>query len=139
MLTSRVTPWNGVEQGTENGHSFWFSRSYFSCKTSRLGIFEGIGEKGCNALKSWKKGLLSAEKKAREIKTLGIQCLFFGTPEYPLALSFCADAPLVLFYKGTLSFQDRSIVSIVGTRQNTPHGRAFCEELIQTLAPFCVP
>lgn len=125
--------WNRAQRMVTH---FGSPEAIFLAKHQDWESVEGIGEKGCNALKSWKKGLLSAEKKAREIKTLGIQCLFFGTPEYPLALSFCADAPLVLFYKGTLSFQDRSIVSIVGTRQNTPHGRAFCEELIHTLAPF---
>ena len=31
----------------------------------------------------------------------------------------------------SFSFKDRVIVSIVGTRQNTLHGRAFCEELTE--------
>jgi len=97
---------------------------------------EGLGAKVCKELNRWKERFPAAEKRAQQIEALGIECLFFGTPEYPLALSFCADAPLVLFYKGALSFQDRSIISIVGTRQNTPHARAFCEALIHGLAPY---
>ena len=81
-------------------------------------------------LKNWKKQYPIAVKKAKQIEALGIHCLFFGSPEYPLALSYCADAPLVLYVTGPFSFQARVIVSIVGTRQITSKGRAICGELI---------
>jgi len=82
----------------------------------------------CKNLKNWKKQYPIVVKKAKQMEALGIHCLFFGIPEYPLALSYCADAPLVLYVKRPFSFKDRVIVSKVGTRQNTPHFRVFCEE-----------
>mgnify|MGYP005659702351 CR=1 FL=1 len=88
----------------------------------------------CKNLKNWKKQYPIVVKKAKQMEALGIHCLFFGIPEYPLALSYCADAPLVLYVKRLFSFKDRVIVSKVGTRQNTPHVRAFCEELIEKLS-----
>ena len=42
-------------------------------------------------------------KKAKQVEALGIQCLFFGTDEYPFALSYSADALLVLYVKEPFS------------------------------------
>ena len=115
---------------------FGSAEAIFETSTKEWNEIEGLGAIVCRELENWKQRLPVAKKRAQQIEDLGIQCLFFGTPAYPLALSFCADAPLVLFYKGALTFRDRSIISIVGTRQNTPHGRAFCEALIHGLAPY---
>jgi len=41
--------WNRAQRMVTH---FGSPEAIFLCKTSRLGIFEGIGEKGCNALKS---------------------------------------------------------------------------------------
>ncbi|NDE29465.1 MAG: hypothetical protein EB076_05195 [Flavobacteriia bacterium] len=35
-----------------------------------------------------------------------------------------------------MSFENRPILSIVGRRQYTPYGKLFCENLIQTIAPY---
>lgn len=115
---------------------FGSPEAVFESNPKEWSAIEGLGDKVCKNLKNWKKEYPIAVKKAKQIEALGIHCLFFGSPEYPLALSYCADAPLVLYVKGPFSFKDRVIVSIVGTRQNTPHGRAFCEELIEKLIPY---
>jgi len=46
------------------------------------------------------------------------------------------DGPLVLFKKGTINLEGRKIISIVGTRNITSYGTAFCERLVEALAPL---
>ena len=65
-----------------------------------------------------------------------IKTLFLGDPAYPKTLTFCPDAPLVLFYKGNLNFGQRKLVSIVGTRSGDLHGEKICRELVAGLREF---
>ena len=97
---------------------------------------EGLGEGSCFALKQWKRYQSSVDKQIQMLDTLNIKTLFYGDSTYPKPLSFCPDAPIVLFYKGNLDFNQRKLISIVGTRTNTQHGKAFCEKLIEALAPY---
>lgn len=43
---------------------------------------------------------------------------------------------MILFKKGNIDLKDRKIISIVGTRSVTSYGTAFCEKLIEDLAPL---
>ncbi|HUH25591.1 MAG TPA: DNA-processing protein DprA, partial [Flavobacterium sp.] len=49
--------------------------------------------------------------------------------QYPRLLKECADAPIVLFYKGDLSLLNQNLLSIVGTRKITPYGKEVVENL----------
>ena len=97
---------------------------------------EGLGEGSCYALKQWKRYQSSVDKQIQILDTLRVKALFYGDSAYPKPLSYCPDAPIVLFYKGNLDFNQRKLISIVGTRTNTQHGKAFCEKLIEALAPY---
>jgi DNA processing protein len=66
----------------------------------------------------------------------GIQLLVLGTENYPKRLSYCYDAPLVLFYKGNANLNAQKIVSVVGTRNATAHGKLICDELVKGLAEY---
>ena len=68
----------------------------------------------------------------------GIQLLVLGTKNYPKRLSYCYDAPLVLFYKGNANLNAKKIVSVVGTRNATAHGKLICDELVKGLAEYGV-
>jgi DNA processing protein len=77
-----------------------------------------------------------AECEFDRIQKNGIRCLALGDPDYPPLLSQCEDAPLLLFLRGTISFEKRRFVSIVGTRNMTSRGRSFCERFVSELAPY---
>lgn len=62
--------------------------------------------------------------------------LLWGTEDYPVALTRCPDAPLVLFCRGNLSWESRRWVAVVGTRRPTPYGVESCQALLKELAPF---
>lgn len=61
-----------------------------------------------------------------------INTVFFTDKAYPSRLSECPDAPLILYQKGQSSLDYSRWVSVVGTRNATPYGRAICRELIQS-------
>src|SRR5690606_35338000 len=47
----------------------------------------------------------------------------------------CADAPMLLYYKGHADLDNTRVVSIVGTRNATAYGLAMCQELVKGLQP----
>ena len=97
---------------------------------------EGLGEKACISLSKWKQELPKVQRQIKELERYAVRPLFYGLPDYPLALGYCPDAPLVLFTKGTLQFKKQPIISIVGTRTSSAHGRDFCRQLIKKIRPF---
>lgn len=107
------------------------------CKTSPA-KFKNLG-KGIPALvKQLQSPALfaAAESELKFLETQQIQTAYYQEEQYPDRLKHCFDGPLLLFAKGNLNFQNRKIISIVGTRQVTPHGAAFCKQLIADLAPL---
>lgn len=61
---------------------------------------------------------------------------FIPKKKYPFRLKQCEDAPLNLFYKGAIDWQQDKFVSIVGTRNASQSGRLFTEKLVKELAPY---
>ncbi|CAI8231843.1 MAG: DNA processing protein DprA [Flavobacteriaceae bacterium] len=94
---------------------------------------EGIGKVLIDHLKGWRKYADAVYKEEEKINKHQIKPIFLGDPAYPKTLSFCPDAPLVLFSKGNFSFTQRRLISIVGTRSCDAHGEKLCRELIQGL------
>ena len=97
---------------------------------------DGIGTNHIGHFKKWKSLKDQVLKEEENINKNEIKTLFLGSPDYPKTLSFCPDAPLVLFYKGNIDFKDQKIISIVGTRSNNAYGRKICQQLIEGLAPL---
>ena len=81
---------------------------------------------------------LALEKAKRELEEMdkhAIHTCSIEHPGYPELLAQCEDAPLVLFYKGTLDIDVYPIrLAIVGTRQATPRCQAKVESILTELA-----
>ena len=77
-----------------------------------------------------------AEQELRFIEKEKISVLYYQNEDYPNKLKHCIDGPVLLFGSGNLNFENRKIISIVGTRQVTSHGVDFCKKLIEDLAVF---
>src|SRR5690554_2249545 len=69
--------------------------------------------------------------RENQIKAVGIL-----DDDYPKILKECADAPIVLFYKGDLSLLDRVSIAIVGTRKITAYGKSTMEKFIDEIKPY---
>ncbi len=77
--------------------------------------------------------MTDAEEELNFVAKNNIKTLFFTEKDYPQRLINCVDAPILLYDKGNVDFNRSKVVSIVGTRNATPHGRAFCEKLISDI------
>jgi len=107
----------------------------FKEKKETLLKIGGIGTKIIEGLYDYRY-LKAAENEYYFIEEHNIECLYFEDKNYPKYLRHCADAPLILFQRGAINLKDRKIISIVGTRNITPHGRQFCEQFIEEIAPL---
>lgn len=89
-------------------------------------------------LQNMDNALRRAEEELKYDEEHGIQVLCFNDADYPQRMRECADAPLVLFYKGNADLNKKHTINIVGTRHCTTYGqeliRIFTREL-QSLCP----
>jgi DNA processing protein len=71
---------------------------------------------------------------AQRLEQLGIRAVTLLDDEYPANLRQIADAPPVLFVRGSLRPEDANAVALVGTRRATAYGVAVAEKLAHDLA-----
>lgn len=64
----------------------------------------------------------------------GVRLLALGRADYPASLAEFADAPPLLYLRGTLEPRDANAVAIVGSRRCTAYGRRVADRLAQGLA-----
>ena len=84
----------------------------------------------------FESALKNAEKEFYYTTNSNIKVIFITDKEYPERLYFCHNAPKVLYVKGETNLNSAKIVSIVGTRKATEHGKRLCTKFIEDLAEF---
>lgn len=93
----------------------------------------GIGESITNSILS-QKVLDRAEKELEFIDKYKIATYYYLDDNYPKRLKQCDDAPIVLFARGNIDFNQAKVISIVGTRKATEAGKSLCDKLVKELA-----
>ena len=116
---------------------FGSAEAVFKSSVSTLEKIEGIGKIRAGSIKTF-KSFTTSEKEIVFLDRYGIRAFSFQDPGYPQKLLSADDAPLILFYKGSVSLNPLRAVSIVGTRRNTEYGKQVTEKIIQELAPYDV-
>jgi DNA processing protein len=105
----------------------------FMEKTSNLRNIPGVGEYLASQV-SARNYLAKAENEISQMQKRDISCAWYQDATYPWRLRNCADAPLLLFYRGTQQFDRMKLLSIVGTRNASHYGREICESIVAALA-----
>ena len=111
------------------------AQAVFREKEGLLQQIDGIGTRATRHLFDTKYRKL-AEAEYRYLRDRKIKTIPMQDSSYPRYLWHCPDAPLLLFCRGNIDLADRKLISIVGTRNMTPHGEAFCLRLLEDLAPW---
>lgn len=111
------------------------AKAVFETKKTALSKISGIGQTVINALKN-KPLFREAEKELAFIEKQQITTLHYKDKAYPVFLSQCFDAPVLLFVQGNIQLQNQRLLSIVGTRNMTSYGRRFLEEFIPKIKAF---
>ncbi len=111
---------------------FETAKEIFYAPPKRLIAAGGFGGKKVQALRT----VIDEAKIRKELAFIGkhnIQPLFITDERYPKQLKACPDAPVLLYYKGNIDLNERKLVAVVGTRNNTDYGLRATEELIEGL------
>jgi DNA processing protein len=110
-------------------------RAIFEDKLQNLLKIDGVGTYTLKDIYD-KKHLEAAELEYNFIKSNYIGCSYFMDADYPSYLKHCIDGPILLFTRGEINLEGRKIISVVGTRNITSYGTAFCEKFIEEIAPL---
>lgn len=79
------------------------------------------------------KVLARADREIEWIRRHDIQTFFCKDDTFPYRVQQCPDAPIILYGKGNLQFNQRRIISIVGTRNSTDRGREQTRQFVLDL------
>lgn len=88
-------------------------------------------------LKDWSEPLKRAEVELEFCRNNNIRVLCLGDDDYPKRLEDCADAPLVMYYKGNANLNQSRVINIIGTRHCTTYGADFIRRFIHDLKAQC--
>ena len=93
----------------------------------------GIGEESAQKIR---ESLDCAEPEAEldRARAAGVQLIFRGEADYPIALAYLTDAPPLLYVKGTLVAEDAQAVGVVGMRKCSLYGQDQAERIAGGLA-----
>jgi len=105
----------------------------FNQNISALSKVPGIGVSLARVIKA-ANVLERAEQEIEFITKHNIQPLYFTSDDYPHRLSFCEDAPVLLYTKGQTNLNGKKVLAIVGTRKASEDARMNCEKLIEELS-----
>ena len=94
--------------------------------------FPGVSSRAVKGLRD--KDLSGAEELLRRCEKSGVEPVSLVDREYPRRLREVADAPVVLYRKGTLPREDTAWVGVVGTRRATLYGMDAARQLSMELA-----
>jgi len=106
----------------------------FEADKKKLLKTPGIGEITAKNILQNKHLLKDVEDEIKFITKNAIKVRFYLDENYPFLLKQCSDAPLIFFEKGNISYDNRKIISIVGTRNATQRGRDICDKLVKELS-----
>jgi len=89
------------------------------------------------ALKNMDDALHRAEAELQWDMEHNVQVLCMNSINYPQRLKNCADAPLVLFYRGTANLNQARVINMVGTRKCTLYGQDIIRRFVRELNELC--
>ena len=107
----------------------------FEDKQRQLLKIDGIGTYTLHGLYDTEH-IEAAESEYDFIQSNGLAYTCFLDEAYPRLLKHCIDSPILLFKSGNIELGERKIISVVGTRNITSYGMAFCEQFMEDIAPL---
>ncbi|MFT4681400.1 MAG: DNA processing protein [Granulosicoccus sp.] len=105
----------------------------FKEKSGALQKIPSIGKKVADAIVG-QNVLGRAEEEIKQMEKRGIEPLFYLDSKYPKRLFHCDDGPVMLYTKGEMNLNQEKVLSVVGCRKATEHGKSFTEKLVADLA-----
>lgn len=116
---------------------FGSPKAVIEASSGELQSISGVGKRISSKILNEKSAAYErAEKEIVFADRHQIRILPFSDDAYPRRLKQCADAPMLIYYRGNANLDSMKIVSIVGTRNATSYGRDRCKELVGGLSAY---
>lgn len=112
---------------------FGSAERVFASNLKTLTRVAGIGEVIAKNILQ-KEGLKEAENEWKALEKAGAKMYFYSEPNYPQRLKSLYDAPVLLYGKGALDFNQGRFINIVGTRKATEYGKGITQDIVEQLA-----
>lgn len=112
---------------------FGSAQKIFEANLKTLTRVTGVGEATARIVLQ-KEGLKEAEIELKKLEKTDIKLFFYTDADYPQRLKSLYDAPVLLYGKGSLSFNQGRFVGVVGTRKSTDYGKNVTEQIAEGLA-----
>ena len=89
------------------------------------------------AMKEWDEPMKRAEFELEFMQEHQIRALTPQDDDYPQRLCECADAPIVVYFRGNADLNQSKIINVVGTRQCTQYGKDLIHRFMSDLRQMC--
>ena len=89
------------------------------------------------SMKHWDDALKRAAAEMEFMERGGIKPLCLNDADYPQRMRECADAPLILYYKGSADLNQQYVINIIGTRRCTTYGQDIIARFVSDLRQLC--
>lgn len=116
---------------------------FFNCHPNEFKKIEGvdvnIANEIVNAIKYKEEYYREFELILESAERNKVNIISLKSDEYPVNLKYVFDAPVLLYFKGSLHKSDKFSLSIVGTRTPTEYGKYTCEKFTENLSKLGIP
>lgn len=137
MALTRISNFN-FQQALELYRTVGSAQMIFEHRYDIGDILKDCSPRLKEALKDWDEPMKRAEFELNYMREHQIRALTLNDDDYPQRLRECADAPIVLYYRGNADLNQAKIISIVGTRQCTQYGIDLIRRFMSDLRMYCL-
>ena len=136
MALTRISNFN-FQQALELYRTVGSAQLIYEHRNDIGDIIKDVSPRLKEALKVWDEPMKRAEFELKFMQEHQIRAITLNDDDYPQRLRECADAPIILYYKGNADLNQSKIISIVGTRQCTQYGIDLIRRFVSDLRRHC--
>ena len=136
IALTRMTGFN-LTMARQLYHALGCSQAVYEHRNDIGDVVPDVTPRLRESMKYWDDALHRAAAEMEFIQKGHIKVLCLNDDDYPQRLRECPDAPLVLYYKGMASLNQRRVLNMVGTRHCTSYGQDLVRRFIADMKQRC--
>ena len=136
MALTRLTNFN-FQQALELYKAVGSAQRIYEHRNEIGDVVSDASPRLLEALKDWGEAMKRAEYELKFMQEHQIRAMTLMDDDYPQRLCECADAPLVIYYRGNADLNQSKVVNIVGTRQCTQYGKDLIHRFMVDIRRMC--
>ena len=136
MSLTRLTNFN-FQQALELYRAVGSAQGIYEHRNEIGDVVKNASPRLTEVLKNWDSAMKRADFELTFMQEHQIRALTPLDDDYPQRLCECADAPIVVYFRGNTDLNLSKIINIVGTRQCTQYGKDLIRRFMSDLRRMC--